>query len=159
VVAQATTRACSDVVRAEHAPYIAAGASQGRTALFAFHLCAICVICGRSVVVSVPIDITFTGFARAVTLQAPAGRRVVATGGAARPHGGPTRNPWKAEIRDPPFFILFAPAGRRGFSGKGPGPLCVRPSLSGWTNKGRKGDRQPYNLGRCPRLLRLSPSG
>ena len=50
------------------------GASQGRTALFVFHLCAICVICGRSVVVSVPIDITFTGFARAASLQAPAGR-------------------------------------------------------------------------------------
>jgi len=53
-------------------------------------------------------------------LAAPTGRRVVATGGAARPQCGPTRNPWKADEGKgvgvfPPFF---APAGRRGFLGR-----------------------------------------
>jgi hypothetical protein len=45
----------------------------------------------------------------------PTGRRGVAAGGAARPHGGPTRNPWKEETRRPRFFVIFAPAGRREF--------------------------------------------
>jgi len=45
---------------------------------------------------------------------APTGRRRVATGGAARPRGGPTRNPWKADEENRSrFFSFFAPAGRR----------------------------------------------
>jgi len=47
-------------------------------------------------------------------VSAPTGRRSVATGGAARPHGGPTRNPWKVDIP----YHLFAPAGRWRFLGR-----------------------------------------
>jgi len=54
---------------------------------------------------------------RCTLLQPRTGRRVVATGGAARPQCGRTRNPWKADEEKGVgvFFPFFAPAGRRRF--------------------------------------------
>jgi hypothetical protein len=52
----------------------------------------------------------------AYAVSAPTGLWNVATGGAARPCCGPTRNPWKAnEERVSHSFFLFAPEGRRRF--------------------------------------------
>ena len=63
-------------------------------------LCAICVICGRSVVVSVAIDITFTGFARRRRLvgsaAAMAAARFFRPDGAVKEEGG--RGMWRHPI-------------------------------------------------------------
>jgi len=58
------------------------------------------------------------GLPCAGVVSAPTGRQIVAAGGAARPHGGPTRNPWKADEGKAVgvFSPLLAPAGRRRFS-------------------------------------------
>ena len=59
----------------------------------------------------VPCSVLAVPFA----VSAPTGRRNVATGGAARPHGGPTRNPWKADEGKgvEVLFFFFRPGGAK----------------------------------------------
>ena len=66
------------------------------------------------------------GSGRFIAVSAPTGRRIVAAGGAARPHGGPTRNPWKADEGKGVgvLFFLFRPGGAKEIFGATKGRLC-----------------------------------
>jgi hypothetical protein len=73
---------------------------------------------------------------------APTGRRIVAAGGATRPHSGPTRNPWK-----PGSLILFSPRRVEGCwrmsetSADAPRPQLPLTPLPRW-GEGRDGPRR-----------------
>jgi hypothetical protein len=51
----------------------------------------------------------------------------LATGEAARPRSGPTRNPWKADVLYPIFFSCFRPGGAKEIPKPTQGKRFLRP--------------------------------